>query len=93
MGFICSSAFLLLPVLLYLYAAAGVEAWGGLWILGILLPIPGLAFSIRASRRRDHLDRGLDVLTSLGVGLGWMGVAVVPLVFVVSLISLASTGI
>ena len=90
MGFGCSSAFLLLPVLLYLYAAANVEAWGGLWVLGILLPLPGLAFSITASRRREHLDRGLDVLTSIGVGLGWVGVAVAPLLLVALLIALSS---
>ena len=93
MGFSCSACFLLLPVLLFLYAAADVAAPGALWAIGILLPLPGLAFSIRASRRREHLGDGLDVLTSLGVGLGWVGVAVVPLLFVILLISLSTTGI
>ena len=89
-GFICSCGFLMLPVLVYLSAAAGVTAWGWLWTIPIVLPLPGLAFSITASKRRDHLDRGLDVLTSIGVGLGWVGVAVVPIGFVVLLITLSS---
>lgn len=93
MGFSCSACFLLLPVLLFLYAAADVDAPGALWFIGILLPLPGLAFSIRASRRREHLGDGLDVLTSLGVGLGWVGVAVAPLILIMAIISLATTGI
>ena len=93
MGFSCSACFLLLPVLLFLYAAADVDAPGALWATGILLPLPGLVCSIRASRRREHLGDGLDVLTSLGVGLGWVGIAILALLFVVVIISLSINGI
>lgn len=93
MGFSCSACFLLLPVLLFLSVAADVAAPGALWAVGVLLPLPGLAFSIRASRRREHLGDGLDVLTSLGVGLGWVGVAVLPLFFAVGAIALLVQGI
>ena len=88
MGFSCSACFLLLPVLLFLYAAENLEAPALLWVIPALLSAPGLAYSIRASRLREHLGDGLDVLTSLGVGLGWTGVAAAPFVLVFSLLSL-----
>lgn len=89
-GFSCSCAFLLLPILIFLDSAADVLLWGGLWIIGLVLPLPGLALSIKASRRRHYLGDGLDVLTSIGVGLGWVGVAVAPLVLVLVVIALPS---
>ena len=88
MGFSCSACFLLLPVLLFLYAAEDLEAPALLWAIPALLSAPGLAYSIRASSRREHLGDGLDVLTSLGVGLGWIGVAAAPFVLLLSLLYL-----
>ena len=89
MGFSCSCGFLLLPVLVFLDATTGVELLAGLWMIGVLMPLPGLAFSIRASKQRDHLGRGLDVLTSLGVGLGWVGVVLPYLFFILVVVTLA----